>query len=75
MKVSDYNLGRSVKDIDGSKKKIHGTRAHLRPDTIWADERYLDVTYEEIMEARKETEAKEGKPDFTSIYKKPEYDW
>ncbi len=49
MKVSDYNLGRSVKDIDGSKKKIHGTRAHLRPDTIWADERYLDVTYEEIM--------------------------
>lgn len=38
MKVSDYNQGRGIKDIDGSKKKIHGTRAYLRPDSIWADD-------------------------------------
>jgi hypothetical protein len=54
MQVADYNQNRSVKDIDGSKKKIHGTKAHLRPDTLWADERYINVTYEEILEARKE---------------------
>lgn len=58
MKVADYNIGQSVKDIDGSKKKIHGSKAFLRPDTMWADERYLNVTYEEIMEARKELEQK-----------------
>ena len=49
MQVSEYNKARSVKDIDGSKKKIHGTRAYLRPDSIWSDERYINVTYEEIL--------------------------
>lgn len=49
MQVSDYNKDKTVKDIDGAKKKIHGNRAYLRPDSIWADDRYINVTYEEIL--------------------------
>lgn len=75
MQVAEYNKGRSMRDVDGSKRKIHGTKAYVRPDTIWADERYLNVTYEEIMEARKKLAEKEGKKDFKDIYKRPDYDW
>lgn len=44
MRVPDFNVGRSVADVDGTKSKIHGTRKFLRPDTFWADERYVNVT-------------------------------
>ncbi len=64
-----------MKDIDGSKKKIHGTRAYLRPDSIWADERYINVTYEEILQARKEQAESGQRVDFDNIYKKKPYDW
>lgn len=43
LSVPSYNEGRSIKDVDGSKTKIHGTRKYLRPDTMWADERYVNV--------------------------------
>ena len=52
MKVSDYNQGRSLKDIS-DKTYIHGTRQYLRPDTMWADERYTKITQAEINEAKK----------------------
>ena len=48
MKVSDYNLNRSMKDVDDSKRYIHGTRKYLRPNTFWADDRYVNVTSDEI---------------------------
>ena len=75
MTVSEYNKGRTIKDIDGSKKKIHGTKAYLRPDSIWADERYINVTYEEIMQVRKELAEQGNKVDFDQIFKKRPYDW
>ena len=53
MEVSDYNRGRSIKDVDGSKRWIDGTAPYLRPDTMWADERYASVTEDEIVETRK----------------------
>jgi len=63
MEVSPYNKGRSIKDVDGSKRWIDGTASRLRPDTMWADGRYADVTEDEIVETRKrlaERQFKEG---------------
>jgi len=39
MQVSDYNKSRTVSQIS-DKTWIDGTRFHLRPDTMYADERY-----------------------------------
>ena len=52
MSEGKYNKGRTLKDVDGMKSKIHGTRKYLRPDTFWADERYVNVTQEDIDEAK-----------------------
>ncbi len=64
MKVSPYNEGRTVADISNWTYE-HGTRHHLRPNTLWADERYVDVTQEEIDAAKQRYAARlksEGKP-------------
>ena len=39
MEVSAYNKGRTVADVS-NKDFIDGTKKYLRPDTMWADERY-----------------------------------
>jgi len=52
LKVSPYNVGRTVTDVS-SKTWIHGTRQYLRPDSMYADERYNKVTQAEINAARK----------------------
>ena len=44
MEVSSYNEGRTLEDVDGSKRWIDGTRERLRPDSMWADDRYADIT-------------------------------
>ena len=51
LKVSPYNEGRSVADIS-NKTYVHGTAKFLRPDTMWNDERYIDVTQDDIDAAR-----------------------
>lgn len=43
MEISEYNKGRTVADIS-NKNWTHGTREYLRPDTMWADERYVDIS-------------------------------
>ena len=58
MSVSSYNKKRSIVDIDDSKRWIHGTRKFLRPDTFWADDRYVDVSLDEIDSARSNYESK-----------------
>ena len=52
MEISPYNVGRTVSDVDGTRTKIHGTPAYLRPDSLWNDDRYVDVTQKEIDEAK-----------------------
>lgn len=44
MQVGEYNKGRSMADVDDSKRTIHGSRKFLRPNTLWADDRYVNVT-------------------------------
>ena len=51
MEVSPYNKGRDVSMISG-KTWAHGTREYLRPDTLYADERYSNITQKEINEAK-----------------------
>jgi hypothetical protein len=51
MKVSSYNEGRTVADVSG-KTWVHGSRKYLRPDSMWADDRYTNVTLEEVEEAK-----------------------
>lgn len=51
MVEAPYNQGRTIADIS-NKTQIHGTRHHLRPDTMWNDERYINVTQQEVKEAK-----------------------
>ena len=44
MQVGDYNKGRSLTDVDGSKSYEDGLRKNLRPNTFYADERYTNIT-------------------------------
>ena len=52
IEVSDYNKGRTVADVPLNVTKFTGSRHNLRPDTMWADERYINVTPEEIEAAK-----------------------
>lgn len=57
MAISSYNEGRSMANVS-NKTYVHGTRQFLRPDTMWADERYTNVTSEEINAAKARHEAR-----------------
>lgn len=52
MQVGSYNVGRSIKDVNLDVKFSDGGRNKLRPDTMYADERYTNVTQEEINAAK-----------------------
>ena len=51
MVVGEYNVGRTVANVP-RRTWSDGSRQNLRPDTLWADDRYVDVTQKEIDEAR-----------------------
>lgn len=72
MQVADYNAGRTVSDIS-NKTYVHGTRKYLRPDTLWADERYTQVTQAEIVEAKVRHEARLAQLAPTSTPAAPEH--
>ena len=43
MEVPSYNKGRTVADTSRNTFG-NGIRGFLRPNTLWADDRYADVT-------------------------------
>jgi hypothetical protein len=47
MEVPDYNQGRTVADVP-LKRWSDGERSSLRPNSIWADDRYVDITQKEV---------------------------
>jgi hypothetical protein len=51
VEVSEYNQGRTVADVP-HRSWADGERAKLRPNSIWADERYVDITQKEVDEAK-----------------------
>lgn len=52
MEISPYNKGRSVRDVDVSVNYRRGTGDNLRADSFWIDDRYADVTQEDIDAAK-----------------------
>ena len=78
MKVSEYNKGRTVANVS-TKTWRDGERDKLRPDTMYADDRYINVTQADIDAAKARIEKKkaEGKIDTTPqpINPNPPYDW
>lgn len=70
MEIPDYNQGRTVADVP-SRTWSDGERSKLRPNSIWADDRYADITQKEIDEAkervRRRNLARGIKPD-TSVH-------
>jgi hypothetical protein len=51
MEVSDYNKGKTVADVP-NRTWEDGERSKLRPNSMWADDRYADITQKEIEEAK-----------------------
>lgn len=51
MEVSEYNKGRTVADVP-CRQWSDGERSSLRPNSIWADDRYIDITQKEVDEAK-----------------------
>jgi hypothetical protein len=49
--VAEYNQGRTVADVP-LRSWTDGERSRLRPNSIWADERYIDITQKEVDEAK-----------------------
>lgn len=59
MEVSQYNKGRSISEVDVNKRYADGTSERLRPDSMWIDDRYTDVTQEEIDAAKLRVKARQ----------------
>ena len=51
MQVADYNKDRTVADVP-CRTWEDGERAKLRPNSIWADDRYADITQKEVDAAK-----------------------
>jgi len=51
MDVADYNQGRTVANAI-RKTWTDGTAENLRPDSMWIDDRYVDITQAEIDQAK-----------------------
>ena len=43
MEVPDYNAGRTAADVP-VRDWSYGERTNLRPNSMWADDRYADIT-------------------------------
>lgn len=51
MEVPEYNQGRTVADVP-LRSWSDGERSKLRPNSIWADDRYADITQKDVDEAK-----------------------
>ena len=51
LEVPEYNQGRTVADVL-LRSWADGERSKLRPNSIWADDRYADITQKEVNEAK-----------------------
>ena len=74
MQVGDYNKNRKLADVDGSKSYEDGLRKNLRPNTFWADERYVNVTQEDIDAAKKRYFARIGGRPEGPLFKREKID-
>ena len=57
MEVAGYNQGRTVANVP-KKTWVDGTASNLRPDSMWIDDRYVDITQAEIDQAKQRVQAR-----------------
>jgi hypothetical protein len=57
MEVSSYNVGRTVANVP-RKTWVDGTADKLRSDSMWIDDRYVDITQTEIDQAKERVQRK-----------------
>jgi hypothetical protein len=67
MKVGSYNKGRTVGDVSRKSTYSMGMAANLRPDSMWVDDRYINVTQEDINRARAKLKGQNADFDFKNI--------
>lgn len=67
MKIESYNKGRTVRDVNANAKYSDGSAHNLRPDSMWADDRYSNVTQADVNSARERVLAKYGPVDYTKL--------
>ena len=78
MSVPSYNKGRTVADVP-HRSWEDGNRHNLRGNTLWADDRYADVTPEEVQAAKERMKQRreaqnvqlEGLPKYDRTYEAP----
>lgn len=51
MQVPEYNAGRTVANVP-RKTWVDGTSEKLRPDSMWIDDRYVDINQADIDQAK-----------------------
>ncbi len=59
MEVSSYNVGRTVANVP-RKTWVDGTADKLRSDSMWIDDRYVDITQTEIDQAKERVQRKQA---------------
>lgn len=60
MKTGDYNKNRTLANVDGNKNYESGLKKNLRPNSIYADDRYVNISQEDINAAKKRYFARVG---------------
>lgn len=58
MEVAEYNQGRTVANVP-RKTWSDGSADQLRPDSMWIDDRYVDITQAEIDQAKDRVKARQ----------------
>lgn len=57
MEVSSYNQGRTVANVP-RRTWADGEADRLRPDSMWIDDRYVDITQAEVDQAKQRVQAR-----------------
>lgn len=67
MKIGEYNRNRTMQDVSRNVSYTDGMAKNLRPDSMWVDDRYSNITQKDIDRVKAKLAKKRGNFDFTNI--------
>lgn len=67
MQIGEYNRNRSLRDISKNVSYDDGMASNLRPDSMWVDDRYSDITQKDIDAVKERLQKNKKKFDYTDI--------
>lgn len=67
MKKETYNKNRTMADVSKNSSYDMGMANSLRPDTMWADDRYINITQKEVDAAKEKLGINHNKFDYSKI--------